>query len=1416
MGTAIESCKVPASTAPSTSGIRFFVNGREWRIDRPDPRALLVDWLRSPAVGLTGTKIGCGQGGCGLCTVMLSRWDPGTGKVIHGSVNSCLRPLCSIDGMAITTTEGAGTVETGLNPVQHRIAIDNGSQCGYCTPGWVMTMTAYLAANPDRKPSQLEIEQLFDGNLCRCTGYRPILYAMRHFAADWTPADEQGSMTCIADPEAPVTDTITAPTPPAINKAPLTIVGDGCVWYRPVDLSGLLELLLELDPDDTMLVNGNSSIGIYDRYSGERPGQLVDISRLAELRRFAARPDSLQLGAGATYADLLAFLDKLPEGQRDNPTVAALRYLAERTAGHIVRNVASLAGNMMLVARHVTHGVPFPSDLFTALCAAGAEVEFAVPGSGTRRLPVLDFAAQWSGDAGLHRAVLLAYHVPLANADEYVQTYKVALREVNAHSIVNAGMRVRFDERGVVTDCAIVLGGIGPIAFHAAQAEKALTGQRWTMATLAEALAGLRSDIDGQLAKWAGRMAALPDEGFSDIYRRHLGESYLYKFFVEVAEATKALPVAPVIASAGKRPVRPLSRGQQFVPPSIDPPPVGLPLVKQDAFLQASGEAVYTQDIPLPPRGLESALVLSDRATGSFFFHLPDEPGTRMTGEALSQWLAENLPGVERLVTAADVPAGENDRVPAQVVKETGVVDPIFAEARVEWYGQPIGLLLAETLTQAIDAAHFVRTRCVAYTNVTAPLLSIAAARDKGKEFIDTTVGGYNHILAIERPNSQLGWKGTSGPVTLGGAECVVVNGKQAVGSQAHFYMETQSAVALPGEWGRMQIYSSTQSPDTVQSFAASMLGSNMGKVDVLVKRVGGGYGGKTTRPPFIAAPVALAAALTKRAVRLAVRREEDMEALGRRHAYEGNYSLAVATGQTGSEPRGRILGADFTFWSNGGATYDCSFVVSDCVQMRIDSAYMVPNWRTEGHVARTNMATSTAFRSMGLIQGVIVLEDAIAAAAHSLGMLAEDLREVNLYKPGDETVVGTVLDICYMQQVWQYLRKNADFDARAKAVQAFNDANRWRKRGIAMIPVQYGAGYNATFLEQGGALVEVFAEDASILIHQGGVEIGQGLAVKIAQVAAQTLNVPLGLVTIADTDLGVVPNPVSTGASTGTGFNAEAVRAACLDLRGRLEVYAEDVRKKNGDEWCKQHKIDYWNYPAEGWQAKPDGKTTIWANLVGMAHGDRFNLSAQVRVAIAGGGNPAKNLHFASDDTAEQGVDQFTGYTFSAGCAEVEIDVLTGETTVLRADLCYDIGDSLNPAVDIGQVEGAFVQGLGYVLTEELVTQPDGSRAGRLNSNNTWGYKIPATTTIPLEMNVGFFPRADLNLPRQIDVVLGSKEVGEPPLVLAATVFGAVKNAIAAARADRGHMEWFRTDGPLTVQRVREACLVEAADLLV
>jgi xanthine dehydrogenase/oxidase len=370
------------------------------------------------------------------------------------------------------------------------------------------------------------------------------------------------------------------------------------------------------------------------------------------------------------------------------------------------------------------------------------------------------------------------------------------------------------------------------------------------------------------------------------------------------------------------------------------------------------------------------------------------------------------------------------------------------------------------------------------------------------------------------------------------------------------------------------------------------------------------------------------------------------------------------------------------------------------------------------------------------------------------------------------------------------------------------------------MMPVKYGSGYNAPFLEQAGALVEVYQQDGTVLVHQGGVEMGQGLQVKVAQVVAKELNVPLALIQIADTNLQVVPNPVGTGASTGTGFNASAAKQACKALRERLQTYCMKLLDDNGIDWCKKHNIDFWSYE-DGWRANvgsPEQPKYIWQNIVSMANGDQLNLSAQVRFKQEGGTVVDTGCLFKPNVVAAKAEElnyHFTGFTYSAACTEVEIDVLTGETTVLRADLLYDMGKSLNPAIDIGQVEGAFVQGLGYVLSEDVVIQPDGPNKGVLNTGNTWRYKVPATTSIPIELNIDLFPRSDAaDIPENPYDLYSSKEVGEPPLVLAATAYFALKHAILAARQDRGHHDWFFLEAPATVQRVREACLVSAEDL--
>ena len=513
--------------------------------------------------------------------------------------------------------------------------------------------------------------------------------------------------------------------------------------------------------------------------------------------------------------------------------------------------------------------------------------------------------------------------------------------------------------------------------------------------------------------------------------------------------------------------------------------------------------------------------------------------------------------------------------------------------------------------------------------------------------------------------------------------------------------------------------------------------------------------------------------------------------------------------------------------WGDGGAFYDCSFIVSNCIQLRADNAYRVPNFQNQIDVCRTNMAPSTAMRAFGDIQGKLMTENAIDDAAFTIGLTAEEVRERNFYDRGDVTPFGQALSYCYMKHVWAYLKQVAKYHEKKTAVAAFNAENTWRKRGIAMVPVKYGSGYNFLQLEQAVAQVAIYAADGSIVIHQGGVEMGQGLTTVVEQVASYILNVPTDLLHVEGPDTSVIPNPSSTGASTGTSYNAAAVKQACEKLRERLTEFGYQMLKANGPAWCTAHQIDFWNHGEKGWATEvkgPAGPRLIWQNLVAQAFAQRVSLVACFTAPIAGGETPVPALTYKPmeqqphipgidvDEKASPGgaVDSFTGFTYSAACSVVEVDVLTGEVKVISSDLVYDVGWSLNPAIDIGQVEGAFVQGIGYVLSENLVHQPDGEDKGTLTTLNTWRYKLPATTTIPLELNTHLFPR---NLVRDVpdnpNELFSAKEVGEPPLVLATSVFFAVKSAVRASRLERGLEGLFRLDAPATVQEVRRACAV-------
>lgn len=1359
----------------ASSSLYFFVNEDEIFLENVNPRTLLAEWLREN--GYTGTKIGCGQGGCGACTVMLSSWDEQQQKIIHRAVNACMRPLCAVDGMQVTTVEGVGSVKTQLDPIQRNLALHDGSQCGYCSPGFVMNMYAMRQDNPS--PSQEEIENRFDGNLCRCTGYRSILYAMR-LAAQNPPVEPQ--LTCWPLPEY---DAAHKQNPqhsfPDVLKSygnrSLYFEYGAAEWYRPLSLSEVYDLMKAYAGQNLKLVVGNTSIGIYP----DLPNVYVDVSLVPELNRIDQLSGGISVGGAVTINRLMETLEWQITIMPPVQTIgyhAMLQHL-QRLANVMVRSAGSIAGNIMLVKNHQEEGTgePFPSDLFLMLATLNATVKVGstVYPNGFQVYNILEMPlwSQMPVDA-----VILAVNIPYSQQGDQVFSYKVARREQNAHAIVNAGFYVNLTSDLRVRDARLIYGGLQRTPINLTQIVNLLYSNYWDEQTLYESLNAL-IDYVSRLTLYHN------DEGFTDAYRRELASTLYYKFYVAVALAVDPGEVAPDNASAGQRYVRPLSTGQQHI--IIDPSeePVSDPIMKFGAFMQTTGEAKYTQDVPLPQGGYEGYFVFSTRAHATFKYSVDLDQ--------LINLLRQRFNGFRDYLTVRDIPEGGMNNI------GFGSDDLIFADGTVDSFGQQIGLVLATNFDEAMAIAQVIQNEYILYSELPA-ILDIPTAIQQKSFFVDKPPY-VTHIHAIERMGSDENW--LNNPTYPLQAGDTVVQGQQSSGSQAHFYMEPNATIAVPGEGATVLVYSSTQDIATVQRSIAQVTTYKNNNISVYVKRLGGGFGGKETRPPMVACAAALAAIKLNRPIRVALDRASDMWTIGKRHDLLGEYALSVSSD-------GIIHGWKQQFYSDGGMTYDVSFPVMDLILLCSDNAYMVNTFQSKGDVCKTNKASNTAMRSFGVIQMALVVEEALEKAAYLLKMRPEDLREKNFYLPNNvppyqTTPYNTQLQECKVWEVWTKLRTDSDFDARRQQVEDFNRSNKWHKRGISIMPLKYGVSYTAVLLDQGAALLNTYYADGTIILQHGGVEMGQGIHTKMAQICAQELNVPITKIRVGANLTDVVPNTSSTGASTGTDLNGGAVINAAEQLRLRLEAFLQDLRVKNGEQWCKDNGVDYWNYPT-GWKTiitMSGNEVLMWDNVVSQAYSNRIDLSSQAFFRYP----------YITDVTSEHpyGI-PFFYYNYAAACSEVEIDVLTGEYTIIRSDILYDAGQSINPCVDVGQIEGAFIQGVGYVTTEEIVF----NAAGQLVTDNTWTYKPPDSKTIPLDFRVSLLNtrRFSLHTGEEISPTSGvksSKSTGEPPLVLSNTVFFAIKHAILAAREEQGVTGWFEMPAPATVQTIQTYCQVNS-----
>jgi len=697
-------------------------------------------------------------------------------------------------------------------------------------------------------------------------------------------------------------------------------------------------------------------------------------------------------------------------------------------------------------------------------------------------------------------------------------------------------------------------------------------------------------------------------------------------------------------------------------------------------------------------------------------------------------------PGVVCVLTSADVP-GRND------ISPVAGDDPMFPEGVVRYVGQPLFAVAAESLPKARAAAALA---VVDYEDLP-PLLTIEAAL------------AANSTLE-ERQVMRLG----DAHAAIAAAQHSL-SGRLAIGGQDHFYLEGQVALVVPGEDGDLHVWSSTQNPSETQHLIARTLGLRDHAVVVEVRRMGGGFGGKETQSVHYAAIAALAATRTGRAAKVRLDRDDDMVMTGKRHAF-------ISDWQVGFDHAGRLAGAAFELAGRCGHSADLSLAINDRAMFHADNAYALPAAEIISHRARTNTVSDTAFRGFGGPQGMMGIERAMDAMAWSLGKDPLDVRLANLYGvAGDETPYGQTVTDSVSYELMTELERSCDYRARRLAVNTWNDAHSHIKRGLALTPVKFGISFTTNHLNQAGALVHVYT-DGSIHLNHGGTEMGQGLNVKVAAVVADVFQVPLERVKITATRTDKVPNTSATAASSGSDLNGMAAFNAARTIKARLVEYAA---KEFG---CATDEV---TFSRDGVLAGATQMT--FTELVRRAYYERISLSAT-------GYYRTPEIHY---DRARHKGRPFYYFAYGAACSEVAIDTLTGENKVTRVDILHDCGRSLNPAVDRGQIEGGFIQGMGWLITEELVFDT----LGRLRTHSPSTYKIPTAGDRPDAFTVTLWDRGE----NTVETIHRSKAVGEPPLMLAISVFSALTDAVASVG---NHAVLPNLDAPATPERILAAVM--------
>ena len=759
----------------------------------------------------------------------------------------------------------------------------------------------------------------------------------------------------------------------------------------------------------------------------------------------------------------------------------------------------------------------------------------------------------------------------------------------------------------------------------------------------------------------------------------------------------------------------------------------GTDVIHESAHLHVTGGATFTDDMPELAGTLYAALIMSPVARGE------------LIGDGIDRDAILKEHGVVAVYTAKDIP-GENNCGP--IVHD----DPFLAVGKVEFLGQAVAVVVAREMLYAREAAH----KAKVLVKELPPILTIDEAM-AAQSFVMPPKG-------ITRGNAS---------------EAIAkaprkVKGSTETGQQEQFYMEGQITYAVPREDGQLTLYSSTQHPDGNQREAAAALNLSTNDVEVICRRMGGGFGGKEGNASIFSQSAALAAFKLQRPVKLRVNRDDDMMITGKRHDFRIDYEV-------GYDDEGRILGADITLLSRCGYSTDYSGPVNDRACLHIDNCYYIPNLKLISHRCKTNTQSATAFRGFGGPQGMFGIETIIEQIANDIGKDPLDVRMLNIYQ--DPAVSGNPATMVtqYGQTIADWVgdkvitqvAAEAKYRERRDSVNAFNKVNKRRKRGLALVPLKFGISFTATMLNQGGALLNIYM-DGSVSVNHGGTEMGQGLNTKMAQVCADGLGIDLSYVRVTGTDTQKVPNASATSASSGADINGAAIMNATAQMRARLAPVAANMLG------CKDTEVNFANSMAHG-----GGKSVEWTAVAKQAWLDRVGLSVA-------GFYMTPEIKY---DFATLTGHAFYYYCYGASVSEVEIDTRTGEWWLKAVDIVHDAGKSINPAIDKGQIEGGYVQGMGWLTMEECIWD----KKGKFLTHGPSTYKIPVAGDIPEHFKVTLFDGSNLK-----PTPFNSKAVGEPPLMLALSTFFALRDAVSAS-AD--HQTVVHMSAPATPEKILMSC---------